>query len=259
MKNSLYCFMTGEGPPVFLIHGLTNSGRSWKHQVSFLVRSGFRVFVPDLPGHGVSPKALEPISVDFIAKQVLQVANEHNVDSFYICGISLGGMVALNMAILEPDRIKKVVVSNTFSSFVNRESHKMLTSWKSQFCKPGGTLARLNESWPYLLKGSFRKSPEGLATYQSWHALASETDGRSLVNVVDGMIGFDIENKLNSILSPVTFVLGEADCISDLETNNRIASKLGGEVFIDTIRFSRHLTNVDSPQAFNDCLLNALR
>lgn len=251
--------MAGEGPPVFLIHGLTNSGRSWQYQVSCLINSGFKVFVPDLPGHGVSHKASEPMTVDSIAKQVLKIADKHNVNSFYVCGVSLGGMIALNMAILAPDRIKKVVVSNTFSSLSSHASYKMLNSWKSQFLQPGGALARLNESWPYLLKDSYRKSPEGLATYQSWHALASSIDGRSLANVVDGMMGFDIESKLKLVLSPVTFVLGEADRISDLETNNRIASKLGGEVFVDTIRFSRHLTNVDSPQDFNDCLLKALR
>src|SRR6266516_3076793 len=47
--------VTGEGPPVVLLHGFPDSGRLWRHQVPVLADAGFQVIVPDLRGYGRSP------------------------------------------------------------------------------------------------------------------------------------------------------------------------------------------------------------
>ena len=47
--------VTGDGPPVILLHGFPDSGRLWRNQVPVLADAGFRVIVPDLRGYGRSP------------------------------------------------------------------------------------------------------------------------------------------------------------------------------------------------------------
>ena len=51
--------VTGEGPPVVLLHGFPDSGRLWRHQVPVLAEAGFTVIVPDMRGYGRSDKPLE--------------------------------------------------------------------------------------------------------------------------------------------------------------------------------------------------------
>src|ERR1019366_6992867 len=51
--------VTGEGPPVVLLHGFPDSGRLWRHQVPALAEAGFKVIVPDMRGYGRSDKPTE--------------------------------------------------------------------------------------------------------------------------------------------------------------------------------------------------------
>jgi predicted alpha/beta-fold hydrolase len=51
--------VTGEGPPVVLLHGFPDSGPLWRHQVPVLAEAGFKVVVPDMRGYGRSDKPLE--------------------------------------------------------------------------------------------------------------------------------------------------------------------------------------------------------
>ena len=57
--------VTGEGRPVFLLHGFPDSGPLWRHQVPALAEAGFQVIVPDLRGYGRSgkPEAVESSSL----------------------------------------------------------------------------------------------------------------------------------------------------------------------------------------------------
>ncbi len=65
--------VTGEGPPVVLLHGFPDSGRLWRHQVPALAGAGFQVIVPDLRGYGRSdkPEAVEAYSLLHIAGDVM--------------------------------------------------------------------------------------------------------------------------------------------------------------------------------------------
>ena len=57
--------VTGDGPPVVLLHGFPDSGRLWRHQVPALAEAGFQVIAPDLRGYGRSgkPEAIEAYSL----------------------------------------------------------------------------------------------------------------------------------------------------------------------------------------------------
>ena len=73
--------VTGEGPPVVLLHGFPDSGRLWRHQVPALAGAGFQVIVPDLRGYGRSdkPEAVEAYSLMHIAGDVLAILADLNV------------------------------------------------------------------------------------------------------------------------------------------------------------------------------------
>lgn len=68
-RNNYYMEF-GEGRPVLLLHGISNSGRAWGPQIHALVRMGFRVIVPDHAGHGASGRLNAPFSVDDLRWQV---------------------------------------------------------------------------------------------------------------------------------------------------------------------------------------------
>ncbi|MDP9382513.1 MAG: alpha/beta hydrolase [Chloroflexota bacterium] len=95
----------GSGPPLLLVHGGFSDGSgAWAAQMESL-RRHHRLLVPDRRGHGASPKEPRPYTIRGDALDMLDVATRAGGGSFHLAGHSYGGLVALEAAILAPERI----------------------------------------------------------------------------------------------------------------------------------------------------------
>ena len=112
-----------------LIHGFTNYGLAWAPQLAALVHSGHRVILPDLYGHGASSPATGICTVSDLAGDMINLLDHLGVGSVIVCGLSLGGMVALQMAVDQPNRISSIIVANSRSWFTGPESSAMVDAW----------------------------------------------------------------------------------------------------------------------------------
>jgi pimeloyl-ACP methyl ester carboxylesterase len=103
--------VTGEGRPVVLIHGFPDSGRLWRHQVTALAESGFRVIVPDLRGYGRSdkPSNVEAYALSALAGDVLAVMADAGVERAHVVGHDWGAAVAWGLGALAPQRVDHLV------------------------------------------------------------------------------------------------------------------------------------------------------
>ncbi|MCJ7717738.1 MAG: alpha/beta hydrolase [Anaerolineales bacterium] len=96
-----------------LIHGAGGDYLSWPTQIRRL--SDYRVYTPDLPGHGKSRgHGLQRISA--YGEQVLNWLNEVNLAGVYLSGHSMGGAIALWIAIHHPDKVKGLILMGTGAS-----------------------------------------------------------------------------------------------------------------------------------------------
>jgi pimeloyl-ACP methyl ester carboxylesterase len=104
--------VTGQGPPVVLLHGFPDSGRLWRHQVPALAGAGFRVIVPDLRGYGRSdkPQAVEAYSMAFLAADVLAVLADLEIARAHVVGHDWGAALAWGLAAFAPDRVDHLAV-----------------------------------------------------------------------------------------------------------------------------------------------------
>jgi pimeloyl-ACP methyl ester carboxylesterase len=103
--------VTGEGPPVVLLHGFPDSGRLWRHQVPALAGAGFQVIVPDLRGYGRSdkPEAVEAYSLMQIAGDVLAIMTDLNAPRAHVVGHDWGAALAWALATFRPDAVDHLV------------------------------------------------------------------------------------------------------------------------------------------------------
>jgi len=97
--HKMYCFDAGEGRPIVLIHGFSNTGRSWSEQVSSLVERGYRVLVPDLCGHGASRNRTPPLTISESASLISSLIGLRGLENAVVVGVSLGGMIAMQLAL----------------------------------------------------------------------------------------------------------------------------------------------------------------
>lgn len=108
--RALHALDIGAGRALLLVHGASGGGANWYRLIRPLARHA-RVLAPDLPGFGLS-QAIEPRAPlgRHIAQLLLTWLDQIGVDAFDVVGTSFGGLVALRLAQLAPDRINKVAV-----------------------------------------------------------------------------------------------------------------------------------------------------
>ncbi len=89
---------------IVLLHGFTQTGRSWEPTIAALGER-YRALAPDLRGHGVAG-ALRPVTLDAVCDDVLALAP----DRFVLGGYSMGGRIALALALVAPARVSRLVL-----------------------------------------------------------------------------------------------------------------------------------------------------
>ncbi|MDX6679555.1 MAG: 2-succinyl-6-hydroxy-2,4-cyclohexadiene-carboxylate synthase [Solirubrobacteraceae bacterium] len=100
--------MAGVPEPLLLLHGFTQTGRGWDEVVRHLAGETYRPLAPDLRGHGAAGSR-RPIDIEACARDVAGLA----AGSFALAGYSMGGRIALHVALAHPDRVSKLVLIST--------------------------------------------------------------------------------------------------------------------------------------------------
>ncbi len=99
----------GDGEPVVFIHGLGSYIPAWNKNLEELSRH-FRCIALDLPGYGKSSKPLHSATMDYYAEVIIKLMDKLGIGKFSVCGHSMGGVIALKMAIDFGDRLNKLVL-----------------------------------------------------------------------------------------------------------------------------------------------------
>ena len=102
-----------EGEPIVLIHGATDSRLSWAQVAPSLAEKGFRVYVPELRGHGKTDKP-DPesgaYSIEDHVQDILAFLDAAEIKSANVAGHSLGSLIAQKLAAEAPDRVKSIIL-----------------------------------------------------------------------------------------------------------------------------------------------------
>ena len=105
----LSCYLLGKGRPVVLLHGLGGSKITWLPVLDALAER-YRVVVPDLPGHGESEKPRADYSARFYARVTRQLLDFLEIERAALVGNSMGGRIALEMALRSPGRVGPIAL-----------------------------------------------------------------------------------------------------------------------------------------------------
>jgi 3-oxoadipate enol-lactonase len=247
----------GEGRPVVLLHGIGNSGRAWIPQITPLVEAGFRVVVPDHAGHGASARIDTPLGIADLARDVIALLDHLSIAKSAVVGLSLGGLIAIHMALTAPTRIDSLVLANSFPSTDTVAFRDLAEQWANMFRSDDGPTLRFESAWPSNLSAAFRSSDAGRRTWQTWHAIAAMADGESLACIAQGIVGYDASILLADIKMPTLIIAGSEDRISPPSISRAMSTQLQGSKYVE-IPGSSHISNVDSAAEFNADLKNFL-
>jgi pimeloyl-ACP methyl ester carboxylesterase len=103
----------GKGLPVVLLHGYPFDRSMWREQIDYLKTQGYRAVAPDLRGFGESPRGSGTSTMTEMAEDVLALMDRLEIDRAIVCGLSMGGYVALEFIHQFPSRVRAIVLAGT--------------------------------------------------------------------------------------------------------------------------------------------------
>lgn len=193
-------------PTIVLLHGFTQTGRSWEPAVAALGER-YRALAPDIRGHGAAA-ALRPVDVASVRADVLALAPER----FALAGYSMGGRIALSLALAAPGRVERLTLvgaSPGLSDPAERRARRAADEALAERIERDGIEAFARE-WAAL--PLWRGQPPEVAA--AAHAMRLQQSPAGLATALRGLgtgVMEPLWERLPELTSPVTLVAGERD------------------------------------------------
>jgi 3-oxoadipate enol-lactonase len=114
--------LTGKptGAPLIFLHSLGSDHNQWRPQIDALTDE-FHVLAVDARGHGLSDAPAGDYALDRMATDIIEVADHVGMDTFHLCGLSVGGLMAQWIAINHSDRLRTLTLANTAAKIGSAE------------------------------------------------------------------------------------------------------------------------------------------
>ena len=207
----------GAGPAIILLHGLSDTHRTWRQVAPALVEQGYRVLIPDLLGHGISGRPDGSYSVDWHAKALSAWIAHVKLRRFDLIGHSFGGGIALQLLINHSHQIRHLalIASGGFGAEVSASVKLLALPGADKFLQAGlsvGTRVGLR----FAAGGGVDDKD------RIWHAWANGAPGtgRALSRTVANSVGiygqresfYDNIDRIKK-LPPITLFWGDRDPI----------------------------------------------
>lgn len=248
---SIYYECEGSGPPLLMIHGLGSSGDDWAFQREDFARH-FTVILPDLRGSGRSEKPNGPYSIAQFASDLWALLDALDVRSANILGFSLGGAVAQEMALLQPDRVSKLVLCNALANYRTDTPRKWLE-------------ARMQVALVHLL--GLRRTAQLIANRLFPHEdqapkrqrvvdVVGANPKQAYLAAIHALIGWSALERIHAITCPVLILAAEFD-YTPLDEKRAEATRFPHAEFVE-VKGSRHGTPFDAIEEFNSRVLDFL-
>lgn len=242
----------GEGPTVLLIHGLGSSSRDWEYQIPSLLPD-YRVICLDMRGHGQSDKPRGGYSIKRFADDCVAFIAQLQLVKPHIVGISMGGMIAFQLATDHPELPASLTIVNSGPEVIPRKPAEYVMVAKRLFFAHVLPLAVIARG---LAKMLF-PLPEQQSIRETFESRWIENDRRAYLASLRAIIGWGVSDKLCRIDCPVLVVAADMD-YTPVQSKREYVGRLG-DARLEVIEDSRHGTPIDQADKFNTLLLDFLR
>ncbi len=245
------------GPGILLIPGADGMRETWRYQIPVLARR-FRVLAPDL-----RTDIPDDATFDLFCRDAAEILDARGVSSAVIVGQSLGGAIALRFALLDPERVRGLVVANSLARVsyehvgLNRTLLVPVAMATTRYLPtaPARWLARL---WSRLEVWMFDRSAgsERVIDYALWTGPRT-VPARVSSARVDLLKGEDLRPRLPEIRAPALVVKGPRDHYVPPAWSREIAGLIPGARYVE-VPGTGHVSHISMPDTFNRILLDWL-
>jgi 3-oxoadipate enol-lactonase len=248
---AIHYALTGDPshPPLILSNSLGADLSMWDAQAPVFEKQ-FRLLRYDMRGHGKSSSPAPPYSVAQLADDLLALADSVGFGRFHLCGLSVGGMIGMHLALHAPQRLRKLVLCNTAAKIGTDETwNARIDTVRSQGMAAVGKLTPAR--W---FTSSFQSNhPERVAaSLRVLEALSPEGYVGGCCAVRD----FDMRTDVSRIKVPTLVVSGTHDPAATPSDGHYLAEQIPGARYVELK--TSHISSIEDPTGLNAAVLSFL-
>ena len=236
-------------PALLLLNALGTTSGLWDAQVAPLA-SRLRVIRCDTRGHGGSDAPAGDYTLDRLGHDALAVLDAAGARRAHVCGVSLGGLLALWLARRAPERVDRIVAANTGARVGTPEM------WRQRIgaVRTEGMAALAEPATQRWFTERFRRTaPE---TVDRFRTMISKCAADGYAGCCAALRDADLRDDLPHITAPTLVVTGTHDPATPPSLGDRIREGIAGArgIALD----AAHLANVEQPEAFHAAVIEFL-
>ena len=229
-------------PPLLFIHGLGGDHTMWFYQVAaFCTR--FPVLTFDLRGHGRSTRPDTPFGMADFARDAAGLLRVLGFDRAHVVGLSLGGMVAQQLALAHAEVVTSVVIADSLCGVPPEFEAAMRTALRFIEENDMRTVARARITNAF----SDQVNP---ALREHVIDLVARNDKRCYEHSARAAMGFACGEQLSGVRAPALVLVAEEDRVTPPALSDMIAARLPNARLVRLPR-GGHINNMECPQEFN--------
>jgi pimeloyl-ACP methyl ester carboxylesterase len=274
---NLHYLCGGSGPPLVLVHGLGSSAAVEFYYNLEPLAADHRVFAVDLPGFGRSDKPVLEYTIELFVKAVNDLMASEGVERAAVIGVSMGGRVALGLALESPEKVERLVLVDALGVGTPRRvlAYRILLTKGLGELTLRGTARALRQMNPAIIRrfwGWYLQRPNRVNTLWSDERIANHgtllatpeyrAAYLSALRSISGMRqlrdGVAVEDRLPELRMPTLLIWGRHDHIFPASHAEAARNRIPNgrvEIFDD----SGHTPQMEEPDRFNRLVLDFLR
>ncbi len=224
--TELYYERAGEGEPLLLIQGMSATHLAWGRPFSSRLEESFECIVFDNRGIGRSAEIEGPFTIAEMAADTGGLLDELDLESVHVLGISMGGMIAQELALAHPERLRSLTLGCTYcggpgARMMSGDDTKMLL--EAMASRERERVFRA--MWELNLSPTFRSEE---SRYADFTAMADALPARNatIQLQIQAILGHDTSERIGSIEVPTQILHGDLDRILPVENGRDIDSRM---------------------------------
>jgi len=241
-------------PTVIFIHGFPLNRSMWDMQIEAL-KENYRVIAYDIRGHGNSEPGIDEFFIELFVNDLLRFMKKLGIEKSILCGLSMGGYIALNAVLRYPDRFDGLILNDTQCIADAPEVKENRCQAIIRIMKNG-----VEQYADEIIKNLF--APESFTNKKNVivevKKMIVSITKQSLCNTLHALAERkETCDQLPEINIPVLIMVGIEDKITPIAAAQQMHEKILNSK-LEIIQHAGHLSNLENPTAFNAHLVNFL-
>ena len=243
MKN-IYVEDIGKGFPFVFVHGYLGSSKMWNFQKEFFSKH-YRVIIPALPGFGESHNVKSLDSINKMAREIIDLLDQKNIDKFNLIGHSMGGMIVQEITKLIGDRVNKLICFATGSIGEIPGRFETIDETRKKLKKDGTevSFSRVPKKW--FVKGDKDKN------YFLCKNAVKDVSLEAADNALLAMKNWRGKENLKNIKNETLIIWGDKDTSYNFDQVDTLKKNIKNSR-LEIFKNCAHNVHLEQPDEFNN-------